>query len=235
VSDAAIRFSVLTCCYKYVQRLRVFLNALARQDVSPEMYEVVITDPQSPDGVAEYLGTLKQALPEMNITRVAVPESKRRNRGWMIARAFECSRGDTVMAADCDIVVPQHFVRTMLAASEDMPRHILGVCRNFLSPVTTARIIAGLIDPVTGFEPLLREDQQEKDGHRGILGYCQVVPRVAMERTGYPEEFDIIATSDVQFVKRLTEEQGITPSFVPGMRVLHLWHPRNWEGTTECL
>jgi glycosyltransferase involved in cell wall biosynthesis len=235
VSDPAIRFSVLTCCYKYLQRLRVFLNALARQDVPLETYEVVVTDPQSPDGLAEYLSTLKQALPAVNIVRVSVPESKRRNRGWMIARAFECSRGTTVMAADCDIVVPPHFVRAMVTSSERNPGHVLGAYRNFLSPETTARIVAGLLDPVAGFGALLGEDQQEKDGHRGILGYCQVVPRAVMAKTGYPEEFDIIATSDVQFVNRLVEQQGVTPSFVPGMRLLHLWHPRNWEGTKECL
>jgi glycosyltransferase involved in cell wall biosynthesis len=231
VSDQTVRFSVLTCCYRYLQRLRVFLAAFARQDIPLEEFEVVVTNPRSPDGLTEYLDTVKRAVPEMNIVRVDVPETKRRNRGWMIARAFECSRGATVMAADCDIVVPLFFVRTMLAASNERPRNVLGAYRNLLSPETTARIVAGLIDPVAEFERLVLEDHEEKAGFRGVLGYCQVVPRAAMEKTGYPEEFDHIASSDVQFVKRLEQEQGITPSFVAGMRVLHLWHPRNWEGT----
>ncbi|HOX07940.1 MAG TPA: glycosyltransferase [Planctomycetota bacterium] len=235
MSEQAVQFSVLTCCYKYLQRLRVFLNAFARQDFPLDQFEVVVTNPQSPDGLREYLDTLKHAVPAMNIVRVDVPENRRRNRGWMIARAFECSQGTTVMAADCDIVVPPFFVKAMLAASNERPGNVLGVYRNLLSPETSARIIAGLIDPVAGFNELTREDRHEDSGFRGVLGYCQVVPRPAMEKTGYPEEFDHIASSDVEFVKRLGEQQGITPGFVTGMRVLHLWHPRNWEGTEEFL
>lgn len=235
MSGGTVRFSVLACCYKYLHRLRIFLYSLARQDMGLEGFEVVIANPQSPDGLIEYLDTLKQALPDFNVVRVDVPESRRRNRGWMIARAFECSRGRTVMAADCDIVMPPHFLRTMHEVSQKRPRHVLGVYRNLLSPATTARIISGLVDPVARFEELAREDNQEPDGHRGVLGYCQVVPREAMERTGYPDEFDIIATSDVQFVKRLEEEQDITPASVPGLCVLHLWHPRNWKGTEVFL
>jgi len=30
-------------------------------------------------------------------------------------------------------------------------------------------------------------------------------------------------------------QQGMAPAFVPGLRVLHLWHPRNWEGTEVFL
>jgi glycosyltransferase involved in cell wall biosynthesis len=230
-----VAFSVLTCCYKYLQRLRVCLAALARQDFPLDGFEVVVTNPQSPDGLREYLDTLKRAVPAMNLVRVDVPEARRRNRGWMIARAFECSRGATVMAADCDIVVPADFVARMLEASRSSPRSVLGVYRNLLSPETTARIVAGLVDPVARFEELAGEDRQEEGGFRGVLGYCQVVPRQAMEQTGYPEEFDHIATSDVEFVKRLGKEQGMAPAVVPGLRVLHLWHPRNWEGTEEFL
>jgi len=235
VSDAPLKFSVLVCCYKYLQRLRIFLNSWARQDVPQEDFEVVIANPQSPDGLADYLGTFKRAAPRVNVVRVDVPESMRRNRGWMIARAFECSRGATVMAADCDIVVPPFFVRAMTVASRENPARALGVYRNLLSPETTARIVAGLVDPVANFDELALEDNQEPDGHRGILGYCQVVPRQVMEKTGYPEEFDSIATSDVRFLERLEKEQGVRPAFVPGMRVLHLWHPRNWEGTEVFL
>ena len=235
MSDNPVKISVLTCCYKYLQRLRVFLYSLARQDLPLEGFEVVITNPQSPDGLKEYLDSFHAAVPGFRLARVDVPEAKRRNRGWMIARAFECCRGEVVMGADCDIILPRDFLATMTAFSHKKPNNVLGVYRNLLSPETTARIVAGLVDPVTHFDELAREDNQEPDGHRGVLGYCQVVPRVAMEKTGYPEEYDIIATSDVEFLKRLSKDQGMTPAFVPGMRVLHLWHPRNWEGTEEFL
>jgi len=235
MSDHPVRFSVLTCCHKYLQRLRVFLASLARQDLPLEEFEVVVTDPGSPDGLKDYLETLRRAQPGMNVVRVEVPEEKRRNRGWMIARAFECSRGRTVMAADCDIVMPPDFIRTMLAESEQHPKNVLGVYRNLLSPETTAAIIVGLIDPVAGFPRLMQEDHHEDQGFRGVIGYCQVVPRTVMEKTGYPQEFDHIATSDVEFVKRLGQQQDVTPHFVKSTRVLHLWHPRNWEGTEEFL
>jgi len=235
VSSSGVKFSVLTCCYKYLQRLRVFLYSLARQELPFEDFEVVVTNPQSPDGLKEYLDTLKRAAPRMNVVRVDIPESYRRNRGWMIARAFECSRGETVMGADCDIVMPRHFIKTMLQASRENPLNLLGVYRSLLSPQTTSAILAGFIDPAAHFERLTGDDNQEKDGYRGVLGYCQVAPRDAWEKTGYPEEFDNIARSDVAFVERLGREQGVTPRLVPGIKVLHLWHPRNWEGTQECL
>ncbi len=235
MSRENVRFSVLTCCYKYLQRLRVFLTSFARQDLPPDQYEIIVTNPHSPDGLVEYLATFHRAVPQVNLVRVDVPEEKRRNRGWMIARAFEVSCGGTVMAADCDIVAPPDFARTMLEASTKQPEKVLGVYRNLLSQETTSAIIAGFIDPTARFGDLLREDNQEEGGHRGVLGYCQVVPRAAMEKTLYPGEFDHIATSDVEFVKRLGDQQGITPGFVNETRVLHLWHPRNWEGTEEFL
>jgi len=49
-----------------------------------------------------------------------------------------------------------------------------------------------------------------RPSYRGVLDYCQAVRREAMQKTGYPEEFDHIATSDVEFVKRLNAQQGIT-------------------------
>ncbi len=228
-------FSVLTCCYKYLQRLRIFLRSLATQDTNPGGYEVVVTDPGSPDGLREYLDTMKRALPAMNIVRVSVPEEKRRNRGWMIQRAFECSSGAFVMSADCDIILPPDFVSRMSQEASERSDRVLGVYRNLLSPEVTAAILTGLIDPIVSFKKLLSVDQQEEGGHRGVLGYCQVARRSAWEKTGYPEEFDHIATSDVEFVRRLQAQQGITPYMVPELRVLHLWHPRNWEGTEEFL
>lgn len=78
------------------------------------------------------------------------------------------------------------------------------------------------------------EDQQEDQGYRGVLGYCQALHRESWSKVGYPEEFDNIAKSDVAFVERLAKH-GINPRFLENLWVLHLHHQRNWEGTDDYL
>ena len=229
------RISVLTCCYKYLQRLRVFLRALAHQTLDRRDYEVVITNPQSPDGLAEYIEALRLAQPDLNLALADAPEQLKGNRGWMITRAFERSSGRAVMVADCDCIMPPHFLGKAVAVLEKHPDRVLGARRNFLSPETTARILCGFVDPIAHFERLRGEDCQEELGYRGVLGYCQIVTREVFERTKYRDDIESIARSDVTFVEDLWAQQRVAPLQLEDETLLHLWHPRDWAGTKTFL
>jgi ADP-heptose:LPS heptosyltransferase/GT2 family glycosyltransferase len=242
-SAPALDFSVLVCCYRFLQRFRVFLYGLSQQTLDRERFEVVVVNPQSPDGLSEYLAQYnaggQMQVPDRGrlapeVVEVKVSEAFRRNRGYMIQRAFEASRGRVVMAADGDLVLPPHFMGKALDAIQRNHNAVIGVYRNFLTPQTTAQILSGLLNPIQNFDLLRREDCREKDGYRGVLGYCQIVTREAFERVGYPEEFNRINQSDIEFVKRL-EGIGVHPHRLEGETVLHLYHERNWEGVERFM
>jgi len=231
-------FSILVCCYRFLQRFRVFLQSLSSQTLGCERFEVVVVNPQSPDGLSEYLALYNDggsmSVPGKGrlappVVEVKISEAFRRNRGYMIQRAFEASRGRVVMAADGDIVLSPCLLEKALATVHKNPNVVLGAYRNFLTPHSTAQIVAGLLNPIRNFDALRREDCQEKDGYRGVLGYCQIVRREAFEQVGYPEEFDKINQSDIEFVARL-ERIGMHAQRLEGETVLHLHHERNWDG-----
>lgn len=232
---AAPDFAILTCCYKYLQRFRVFLDSIARQDHPIEKIEVCVAAPGNPDGLLEYLDLFRKTHPRISIAMAKVPEEIRANRGKMINAAFEASAAPVVMAADCDLVLPPHFVRTMLAAHA--PNRVSGCWRVPLDEVVTAHILTGNLDPVALFGELQKQRTpgDMPDVRQGVLGYCQVVSRKAFADVMYPEEFDRINQSDIVFVDRLREKLGIEPGFLKDLFVLHLDHPRNWSGTQVFL
>ncbi len=138
------------------------------------------------------------------------------------------------MGMDCDLILPVSFLRELYVQTQQNPIAVVGVYRNFLGPETTRRILRGEIDPIKQFTQLVKEDKEEDQGYRGVLGYCQSANRAIWETVGYPTEFDEIAKSDVTFMERAARF-GVRPLFLPHLRVLHLHHPRNWMGTEERL
>ena len=233
--NAARDFAILVYCHKYLQRFRAFLDSVARQDYPLERIEICVATCGGADGVPEYLEQFKIAHPKLAVRRVDVPAEHRRNRGKMINAAFAQSSAGVVMAADCDIILPRHFVATVLQ------RHradlLLGCWRTPLSPNVTAHVITCNLDPVKHFDALRGQwdRSQEQEVRQGVLGYCQIAARSAFERVPYPEEFDCINQSDIVFAERLKVRLGVTVTFLDDLFVLHQHHPRNWSGTEVFL
>jgi ADP-heptose:LPS heptosyltransferase/glycosyltransferase involved in cell wall biosynthesis len=230
--------SILVACNRYLQRFRVFARSICHQDYDLAKVEVVVANPHSPDGLSPFLAVLEHAAADgpggPRFREVLVDPSFNRNRGYLIQRAFEACTGEVIIGMDCDLVIPRGFLRALVEAVQQHPQSIVGVYRQFLSAQTTDKILAGMLDPHLAWASVLAEDQQEEQGYRGVLGYCQATLRKNWEMVGYPEEFDNIAKSDVAFVERLGQ-CGVTPLFLKDLHVLHLNHPRNWEGTQEFL
>lgn len=230
-----IEFSVLTCCYKYLQRFRIFLDSLARQEYPRARMEICIALPGNPDGALEYLELFQSAHPGLAVRVKTADEELRRNRGALINAAFSVSRGKTVMVADGDIVLPSNFVAAQLQAMDE--NTVSGCWRTALSSEITAQIVTGNLDAVANHAALSTQwdESQRADLRQGVLGYCQVLSRRAFQEITYPEEFNCINQSDIVFVERLQAKLGIRPRLLEKLFVLHLHHQRNWNGTEVFL
>lgn len=234
--SCTVDFAFLACCYKYLQRFRIFIDSIVRQDYPLERIEVALALPGNPDGIIEYIDTLRMVYPQLGIRIVELPEEARRNKGKMINAAFGATSAQVVMSTDVDIVFPQDFVRTMLARHRS--NLVLGCWRTPLSKEITAQILIGNLDPIQHFSVLQQQwDKGEETGgvRQGMLGYCQVVDRSVFEAVGYPEEFEGYNQSDIVFIDRLREQAGVESLFMKDYFVLHLSHSRDWTGTKTYL
>ncbi len=235
-ADGPVEFAFLACCYKYVQRFRIFIDSIVRQDHPPERYEVVLALPGNPDGILEYIDMLRMVHPRLRIRVVELPEEARGNKGKMLNAAFRATSARVVMPTDVDIVFAPDFVRTMLARHR--PELVLGCWRTPLAKELTAQILVGNLDPVQHFAVLQQQwDKGEETGgvRQGMLGYCQVVAREAFAAVGYPEEFAGYNQSDIVFIERLQQRAGVASHFMKDYFVLHLSHSRDWTGTKTYL
>lgn len=226
------RVSVLVTCHRYLRRLKVCLESLARQTIP---LEIVVADPESPDGLAEYLPEFAARHPKLRVVHLPIDGRYHRNRGVGINRAFDVSMGQVIVSIDGDIVFAPGTLERLERAVLSAPNQVLGIRRVFVDRAETERILAGQVDPFGDFERLASSPGDgEENALVGVLGYCQAVERRAFARARYPEEFDRVNQSDIVFVERLGRV-GVRPRFIEDERALHLWHPRNWNGTTELL
>ena len=226
----SLKISILTCCHRFLQRFQIFIQSICRQQFDLADVEVIVANPHSPDGLSDYLKLLQESHSTPVITEILLDPKYFRNRGFMLQKAFEQAQGEIVIGMDCDLVLPLDFLQRIVETVQANPDRIVGIYRNFLTPNTTALILTGNLDPYANFETLKLEDQEEPNGYRGVLGYCQALTHEAWKRVGYPVEFDEIAKSDVAFNDRLATIQ-ITPLFLRNVVALHLHHERNWTPT----
>jgi len=230
------RVSILVTCFRYLRRLRFCLESLARQDLAPGSLEIVVADPGSPDGLAAHLEDFADRHPGLRVVHLPLDTRYHRNRGVGINRAFDESRGQVVIGIDGDLIFPPSLIRFLEQQVLHAPNRIFGVRRSFVTQSDTEKILRGELDPFAEFDRLsCSNGDGEVNPYVGVLGYCQAVHRKAFARARYPEELDMVNQSDIVFVERLGREAGVAPRFLEDQVVLHLWHPRNWQGTTENL
>jgi len=230
------KVSILVTCFRYLKRFRFCLESLAGQDMPPGSIEVVVADPESPDGLADHLVEYAKRNPHLRVVRLSLDPRYHRNRGVGINRAFDASKGEVILSIDGDLIFPPGLVRVLVDQVLSAPGHVYGVQRRFIPKEVTEQILSGGLDPFSKFEELSRsEGDGEQQPFVGVLGYCQTVHRKAFARARYPEEFDKVNQSDIVFVERLAARAGVSPQFLEDQEVLHLWHPRNWNGTNDFL
>jgi hypothetical protein len=227
------RLSVITTCYLFLQRLRLVLNSWCTQNLAAGTYEVLVAHGSSPDGTGEYLQMLAQVYPHVSLREIVVPPQYRQNKGYMVNRAIEASRGQWLWLTDADCLYPLNAAELMLNEVEThLPQHYLYYGeRRYLNRTQTQALLGGRLDSRRDFTQLSSEITESQ---AAPWGYTQIIHRSVSERTRYIEHVFNFAQSDYRFIEEL-KERGIMPRPVPNLSCLHLNHPFSWYGTKQAL
>ena len=231
--DASCRLSVVMTCFRFLHRLRVTLKSWCHQELPSGALEVLVVNPDSPDGTHEHLAAVARSYPHVRVRELAVGDELVKNKGAMINRAVRASRGRWIWLTDADCLFPTGASATVLAHVEGRPRRLYYGERRFLSAVETDALIAGRLDPVRDFEAICRRTPP-RHPERAPWGYTQIVPREVLEQHPYHEGFNHFAHSDGMFVEACRRRR-LTPEPVSGLFCLHLDHPFSWYGTEMFL
>jgi hypothetical protein len=229
--ESSCRVSVVMTCCRFAQRLRVALASWCRQRVPSGTIEIIVVNPESPDGTHQVMASMAAAYPEVRLREFCVAGTRARNKGWMLNRGSEASVGEWVWFTDADCVFPDDAVARLLAA-QFTPSSLGYGERRHLAKVTTDVVLAGRIDPTLEFDRLA-------DQSRGVAdiypwGFTQILHRSQLERIRYREDVDNFAGSDGAFIEDC-RKAGLHEVRLDGLRCLHLAHPFAWYGTNHFL
>jgi glycosyl transferase family 2 len=100
--QASCELSIIITCSRFLQRLRLSLRNWCHQDLPSGMHEVLVVNPQSPDGTHEHLAAVARSYPHVRVREIAVENDLIKNKGAMINRAFAASRGEWIWLTDAD-------------------------------------------------------------------------------------------------------------------------------------
>jgi hypothetical protein len=228
------RVSVVLTCNRFLQRLRLGLRTWCAQDLPEGSLEVLVVNPQSPDGTAEHIAAVARAWQNVRVREIPVSPDIATNKGTMINRALDVAAGSWVWIADADCLFPPSGAREALRAAEAAPRHVYFLRRRHLSPELTDALIAGRLDPVHDFDRLTAATPVAPAEDRAPWGYTQLLPRAAFAEIRYREDVNHFAHTDEIFVEAC-RRRGYRPRELTGLLCLHLDHPFSWEGTTGFL
>jgi hypothetical protein len=228
------RLSVVLTCHRFLQRLRLALRTWCEQDLPAGELEILVVDPESPDGTAEHLAAVARSYGQVRVRALGAPGELATNKGALINRGLDASTGGWVWIADADCLVAPWAAREALRQAEAQPRHLYFLRRRHLSPGLTEALLAGRVDPVRDFDQLAAVAPSHKPDDNAPWGYGQVVPRAALAAVRYREDVDHFAGTDGSFASEL-RQRGYRPRALTGVVCLHLDHPFAWQGTTSFL
>ena len=231
--QSSCQLSVIMCCFRFRQRLQVALRNWCHQNLSHGNYELLIVNPNSPDGTHEYLAAVASSYPHVRVREVPVETKLATNKAAMINRAFQASRGEWIWLTDADCLFSPMAAEKALAQVKGKTSNLFYGQRRFLTSSQTSELLAGRMDGLNDFETLcLNIGPRAPDNEP--WGYTQIVSRSTLERSPYREQVNHFAHSDSLFIqdcKRLR----ILPVPVEGLFCLHLDHPFAWYGTNAFL
>jgi hypothetical protein len=228
------RLSVVLTCNRFLQRLRLALRAWCEQDVPVGSLEIIVVNPESPDGTREHVATVARAWQHVRVREVLVPGTLSTNKGAMINRGLDVCEGEWVWLADADCLFPPATAREALRQAELAPRHLYFLRRRHLSAGMTDALLAGRLDPVRDFDRLATAAPVAPAEDRAPWGYTQLTPRAALDFVRYREDVNTFAHTDEHFAEDC-RRRGYAPRELTGLLCLHLAHPFSWEGTAGFL
>lgn len=224
------RVTVILACHRFAQRLRVALTSWCRQRVPSGALEIIVLNPESPDGTHEVVASMAAAYPEVRLREIRVAAAHARNKGYLLNRGVEASRGDWIWMTDADCVFAPDAVARLLASNAD-PAALLFGERRHLTKASTDLLLAGRVDPSAEFA-LVAQDVGFVEAYP--WGYTQIVHRSQSARLRYREDLEHFAGSDETFIENW-RNAGLPEARVDGVTCLHLIHPFSWYGTDRYL
>ena len=213
--------------------MRVALRNWCHQEVAPDIYEVLVVNPASPDGTHEYLNAVAICYPHVRVREVAVEPNLATNKGKMINRAFALSQGNWIWSADADSLFAPTSVARVLSFVRDQRQYLFYGQRRYLSSSETNVLLVGRVDGLTEFEALA-QTYNPRGPDNAPWGYTQIVHRSVMERARYREDINHFAHSDMAFI-RSCKRLRVLPRQVEGLVCLHMEHAFAWYGTNAFL
>jgi hypothetical protein len=227
--EASCQLSVIVTCWRFLQRLRLSLRNWCHQDLPSGAYEVLVVNPQSPDGTHEHLAAVARSYPHVRVREVAVEGDLVTNKGAMINRAFAASRGEWIWLTDADCLFGPGCAATVLRQIRGRHTNLFYGERRFLTQAQTDALLSGRLDALREFDELAQA-AVARAPEKYPWGYTQVVHRSTLARLRYHEELNHFAHSDGIFADECKRHQ-IMPLPLEGLFCLHLDHPFSWYGT----
>jgi glycosyl transferase family 2 len=232
-SERTCQLSVIITCYRFLQRMRVSLRNWCHQDLDSDAYEVLVVNPKSPDGTHEHVSAVARAYPHLRVHEITMESEFAMNKGAMINRAIEMSRGEWIWLTDADCVFGPNVAANVLSQINGQTSFLYFGERRFLSTDQTDALLSGRIDALKEFDELASATES---GRREEFqwGYTQIVHRSTLAQLRYTEEFNHFAHSDGMFAEAC-KRIGVKPRQIPGLFCLHLDHPFSWYGSEMFL
>jgi glycosyltransferase involved in cell wall biosynthesis len=231
--EASCQFSVIITCSRFLQRLRLSLRNWCHQELPSGTHEVLIVNPQSPDGTHEHLAAVARSYPHLRIREIAVGSELTKNKGAMINRAFAESGGEWLWLTDADCLFAPGCAARVLEQIRRDPNHLFYGERRFLTAAQTDALLSGRCDPLREFDELA-SGAVGRPRERYQWGYIQIVRRSTFERVRYVEDQNHFAHTDGMFAEAC-RRRGVTPRYLDGLFCLHLDHPFSWYGAEMFL
>jgi hypothetical protein len=229
--------SVIITCYRFAQRLRLSLRNWVQQSLGSGAHEILVVNPGSPDGTHELLAAVSSSYPHVRVREVPIAPALATNKGAMINRALEVSRGQWIWLTDADCLFsPTTAAETLDKIAGRNQRLFYGE-RRYLSVTETNALLSGRVDGLSQFDLLARSTVPSTvpgAPGNGPWGYTQILDRSVFKAVRYRDDLHYFAHSDSQFAEDC-ERQGILQEKVGGLFCLHLDHPFSWSGTERFL
>lgn len=231
--ESSCQLSVIITCYRFLQRLRLSLRNWCHQNLPSGSYEILVVNPQSPDGTHEHLAAVARSYPHVRIREIAVGTALVKNKGAMINQAVAASRGEWIWLTDADCLFGPDSAARVLKQIGGRRENLFYGERRFLTATQTDALLAGRMDPLREFDELAGT-AVARQSEKYQWGYTQIVRRSTLERLPYDEKFNHFAHSDGMFAEAC-RRNGVMPRPIEGLFCLHLDHPFSWYGSDTFL
>jgi hypothetical protein len=227
------QISVILVCHRFLQRLRMSLRNWCHQEVPSGALEILVVNPQSPDGTHEHLSMVSRVFDNVRVIELPGDADLARNKGALLNQAVEHASGAWVWLTDADCVFPPPSAALVLReiGRNDGGLKLYYGRRRHLAQDATEGLLAGRHDAIRDYDLLAGMTTADE---AWPWGYTQILPRSLFRQIRYDEDQNHFAHSDGLFL-RACQQRGIPIERVAELECLHLVHPFVWFGNDGYL